>query len=479
MPDFIQPSHSSFVVKATQVSVNSENKTADLSDSSYHPLLKTDLPSTRLTEQSNIADSNSITVSHRHVSVNTASPHSLLTLTEAQDFAPIPEGPSFLLLFPEEHLFLLFADPDAIISRCSPQEYEAREPKCTSAWCRGMSQVLDWIQHDPVDAPLISQRRYMQINYLLTDGVDNMLSSHIPGATRKGSVFYGSKDHTHKGVIQALEYKQRLEENYEFCRGTRNATIVLCSKSTIIPDSTLIWVHNHKNQYPNYTNLEGVTIRFRTLGPDNSESGETTSDDILFKYQLLVLLEKEIIIPLNRKLKSLQNRAIAKPELLEELINILAKYWPRLEQIHPPTDGTCRTNYMLMQYIFMKFGFPPPVLRDPNSIDLVHTSLCKRIIGIGLQNSLRLMDQKDQVLEAAAIVDRYTTRYLKKSACFFLCGQDYEKYLIPDELNFSDQYIAQMRHLTKEFIEVLNQFRTSAHNHSRLHKTPLHIRKKS
>ncbi|WP_257283887.1 hypothetical protein [Endozoicomonas sp. SESOKO1] len=402
--------------------------------------------------------------------MSTDNSYSLITSTEAQDFTGIPEGLSFLLRFPQEHLFLLFADPDAILSRCSPQEYEAREPGCTAAWCRCMGQILEWIQHDPGDAPLISRQRYMQINALLTNGVQKMLNSHIPGTIRKGPVVYSSKDHTHKGIIQALLYKQRLEEEYEFCRGTRNASILVSPKSSIMPDSRFI---------SNYNNLEGINIVFRPLRPDGSGPEKTASDDISFKCQLLALLEKEVITPLNKQLKALQDRKITKPRLLVKLIRIIAGYWPRLEQIHPPADGSCRTNYMLMQYIFMKFGFPPPVLRDPNAIDLVHTSLCKRIIGIGLKNSLALMDKMQQPSPTGVIIEQYTKRYLKKPACFFPRTRDYQKYLMPDALNFDDGYVAQMKQLTQEFIAQLDSLRTITQTGTRPLKTPLHGRKKS
>ncbi|USE34344.1 hypothetical protein [Endozoicomonas sp. SCSIO W0465] len=465
MPDFIQPCHANSIVQTT---FSIEKKTAKSRDSTAPRFTETDSPSTRPTKASNIGDFNSTLVSHRRVSVNTASSHALPTSTKAQDVTTIPEGPGFLLCFPEEHLFLLFADTDAIITECSPQEYEAREPGCTAAWCRCMRQVMDWIQHDPISAPLISRQRYLQINALLTEGVENMLSSHTPGTIRKSRILYASQDHTHKGIIQALIYKQQLEENYEFCRGTRNATIAVCPNGNIIPDRNLI---------TNYINLEGITIHFRAVGPNDSGPESTAGNDMLFKYQLLVLLEKEIITPLNKKLKSLQYSKMTKPELLVKLIKILAKYWPRLEQIHPPKDGACRTNYMLIQYIFMKFGFPPPVLRDPNSIDLIHTSLCKKIIGIGLKNSLTLMDKKNRVLETEAVIDEYTKHYLKNSACFFPCSRDYKKYLIPDVLNFNDLYIAQMKHLTKAFIDIPDQPGAATPAYTRPQKGPLHTRK--
>ena len=467
MPDIIQPCHSSFAVRTAPLS---ENNTADSRDSSTIHFRESYLPSTSPAVASSIGDSNSTRISHRHVSTNTATTHSPLTSTPTQDMATLPEGPDFLLRFPEEHLFLLFADPDAIISSRSPQEYEDKEPGCTAAWCRCMSQVLEWIQHDPADAPLISRQRYMQINALLTNGVQNMLDSHIPGTVRKRHVGYPSSDHTQKGFIQALLYKQRLEESYELCRGTQGATIVTSPKGSIISDTRLI---------ANYTDLKGVTISFRALGPNGPVSDTNGVDKILFKYQLMALLEKEIITPLNTQLKSLQHKKINKPELLVKLIGTLARYWPRLEQLHTPMDGTCRTNYMLMQYIFMKFGFPPPVLMDPNSIDLVHTSLCKRIIGIGLKNSLELMNKKDQISETEAIIHQYTNRYLKNSFCLIRSSQKYEKYLIPDELNFNDHHKTQMKHLTREFIEVLSPYRATTQSVTRPLKTPLRSRKKS
>lgn len=467
MPDIIQPRHSSFAVKTTPLS---EDNTADFRDSSATQLLEPDSPSTRSTVKSGIGESNSSKISHRQVSINTTTTHSLLTSTAAQDVATLPEGPGFLLRFPEEHLFLLFADPDIIISSRSPQEYEDKEPGCTAAWCRCMSQVLEWIQHDPVDAPLISRQRYMQINALLTEGVQNMLDGHIPGTARKICVRYATNGHTQKGIIQALLYKQQLEESYEFCRGTLDATISTSPKKRIITDRNLI---------SKYTKLKGKTISFRAIGPNGPGSEKNGIDKILFKYQLLALLEKEIITPLNTQLKSLQHRKINKPELLVKLIRILAKYWTRLEQLHTPLDGTCRTNYMLMQYIFMKFGFPPPVLRDPNSIDLVHMALCKKIIGIGLKNSLRLMGKEDQLSETEVIIDQYTKRYLRNPACFFHCAQDYEKYLIPEELNFKDGYLDQMKHLTKAFTEVLGPHRVVTQTDTKPLKTPLRGRKKS
>ncbi|MBO9480966.1 hypothetical protein [Salinisphaera sp. G21_0] len=333
-----------------------------------------------------------------------------------------------------------------------------------------MSQVLEWIQHDAADAPLISRQRYMQINALLTEGVQNMLDSHIPGTVRKRHVGYPSSEHTQKGFIQALLYKQRLEESYELCRGTHGATIATSSNGRIIPDSKLI---------ANYTDLKGITISFRALGPNGPISDTNGMDKILFKYQLMTLLEKEIITPLNTQLESLQHKKISTPKLLVKLISTLATYWPRLEQLHIPMDGTCRTNYMLMQYIFMKFGFPPPVLMDPNSVDLVHTSLCKRIIGIGLKNSLELMNKKDQLSETEAIIHRYTKQYLKNSFCLIRPSQNYEKYLIPDVLNFNDHHKTQMKHLTKELIEVLAPYRATTQTGTRPLKTPLRSRKKS
>ncbi|WP_257265880.1 hypothetical protein [Endozoicomonas sp. ONNA2] len=424
--------------------LSGEHKTAD-TDSSASCLPGSE--SSKTSVESSIGDSNSTRLSHRQVSINTATTHSLLTTTETQDLAALPEGPDFLLRFPEEHLFLLFADPVAIIYKRSPRRYERREPGCTAAWCRGMSQVLDWLQHDPVDAPLISRQRYMEINKLLTEDVQNMNTRHIPGKPRKSRVLYISEHHSQKGIMQALRYKQQLEENYELCRGTSNATIEISENSEKLPDRQLL---------ANSTRLEGINICFWPLGASDPTSRNGV---LLFQNQLVVLLEREIITPLNKQLRLLKNRKITKPRLLIKLIRIVARYWPRLEQIHAPLDGTCRTNYMLMQYIFMKFGFPPPVLMDPNSMDLVDTSLGEKIIGIGLKNSLGLMNKKAQVSKTEAIIHRYTKRYLKHSSCFFRSAPSYQKYLIPDELNFSDKHHAQMKDLTKAFIEVLASYK--------------------
>ncbi len=501
MPDYIQSSHSSFIVKTNSLNIGSENKALDSSDdanpaceqapehSKTHPTdnkqPKTterpcSLPS-RAGEASNTGAVNAPKIRNRGVSTVKTGHSPPLTSPQFQGFTNIPEGLRFLLLFPTEYLFLLFADPDAIISKRSPQKYEENEPGCTSAWCRCMQQVTDWVQYDPIDAPLISRQRYLKINALMTSGVQNMLTSHCPGSIRKGPVLYHSTDHTHKGVIQALKYKQLLESRYKFCRGTRNATIVVISKSKqeTIPDNALLWLDSHKNQHLNPTCLGKKIITFRPLSPNDSGTKNPDSDDVIFKYQLLILLEKEILIPLNKMLKSLQRRKMSKSAQLAELLKITAKYWPRLEQIHPTIDGTCRTNYMLMQYIFMKFGFPPPVLMNPNSMDLVHTTLCEKIIGIGLKNALTLMVKKHQALEVEPIINQYTKHYLRSPSCLFQSPRDYEKYLMPETLNFSDEYKTQMQSLTKELIKTLEPLRDTEPFYTTPLMTPLQARKSS
>ena len=83
-------------------------------------------------------------------------------------------------------------------------------------------------------------------------------------------------------------------------------------------------------------------------------------DAIVVRFEAVKDLEETVpslFKEFNEKISATSNR--------DEKLKLIAQLYQTLEWKHPPSDGTTRTDYILLNALLCKYGFNPAILDDP------------------------------------------------------------------------------------------------------------------
>lgn len=372
----------------------------------------------------------------------------------------LPDGIKYYCFIAEHERILFFQDPQQLlIQGVTPDTYEAREPGCTRAWIKCMIYMLELIHsREKQNNPILTLALYLKFNELLSGNVSNMLESHNPGQIRSSYVHYKNTTHTDKGVVNALLYKAKVEGKYKGCRGT------MCETFGIYRNNSVHWLSDRYllGAYQNYRNptgaitLEPETVIFRPIAPTHYKHySNTNAEDPQFRNELEQIMDK-LLNKINRKLDTLYRKNGNSGQRFKGLVDILSKYLPRLQQLHPTTDGTGRTNQMLVLYLHAWFDLPPPLLMNPNATSIVNEKRCAKIFKAGMHNTLRLIRERSPLRDKIDMLplESLSGKYYKK----------HTSYCLPERIQLSENFRRQSLGLTCMLNAELNAMCSSANS---------------
>lgn len=380
----------------------------------------------------------------------------------------LPDGIKYYCFIAEYERILFFQDPkQLLIQGVTPDTYDAREPGCTRAWIKCMIYMLGLIHsREKQDKPILTLALYLKFNELLSETVSNMLESHRPGQVRSSYVHYKNTTHTDKGVVNALLYKEKVEGKYKGCRGTMNETFGIYRNNSVhwLSDRYLLGAYQNYRNPTGAITLKPETVIFRPITPTHyKHNSNTNAEDPQFRNELEQIMGK-LLNKINRKLDILYCKEGNSGQRFKGLVDILAKYLPRLQQLHPTTDGTGRTNQMLILYLHAYFDLPPPLLMDPNATSIVNEKRCAKIFKAGMHNTLRLIRERSplrdeiNMLPLESLSGKY---YMKHTA-----------YCLPERIQLTESFRRQSLGLTFLLNAELNAMCSAASSDTEISDIP-------
>lgn len=318
------------------------------------------------------------------------------------------QGILYFKNIPPQHLILFFADPKQIIhDGVSPIEYDARETGCTKAWCKGMEYILELLSDAGDSNPVVNWGMYLKLNRILTSNVQKTLSDHKPGSLRSVFSEFKSEHHTSEGISRALQYKNDLEEKNSYMSGSSDYELTYqCGFEieTKITEAIYIKKRMDEHQVRCSSDSTSCQLTFTAVSPKIPDFLGYCDPDAVkvddfnhfekkeFEKQLKKVAEG-LISKLNNSLAELLVESHSRSDQFNGLIDILSEFLPKISQVHPFMDGNGRTNNLLIHYLFARFGFLPPLLMNPNHIDLVDENQCRQVLKAGIHNYRRLFQE--------------------------------------------------------------------------------------
>ncbi|WP_081622090.1 Fic family protein [Endozoicomonas elysicola] len=389
------------------------------------------------------------------------------------------QGILYFKNIPPQYLILFFADPKQIIhDGVSPKEYDARETGCTKAWCKGMEYILELLSDAGDSNPVVHWGMYLKLNQILTSNVLKTLSDHKPGSLRSVFSEFKSEHHTSEGISRALQYKNDLEEKNSYMSGSSDYELTYQCGFEIETKNTeakYIKKRMDEHQVRCLSDSTSCQLTFTAVSPKIPEFLECCNPDTVkldefneyekkeFKKQLKKVSEG-LINKLNNSLAKLLVESHNRSDQLNGLIDSLSEFLPKISQVHPFMDGNGRTNNLLIHYLFARFGFPPPLLMNPNHIDLIDENQCRQVLKAGLNNYRRLFQGSDDwknLEEICGPIQQGASRSFSeycKSHRSASKSRKKDPFNLPATSNFPPGYDEQARVLmTSELLEKLKK----------------------